>query len=83
MCDECVACVRLVEVTSFNHKSSRCNVNVFDREQELPKKLGAVAAILALVDTVSMQDEKIKIDLALQLNRTLENSSNEGLLREV
>lgn len=58
-------------------------MNVFDREQELPKKLGAVAAILALVDTVSMQDEKIKIDLALQLNRTLENSSNEGLLREV
>lgn len=53
------------------------------REQELPKKLGAVAAILALVDTVSMQDEKIKIDLAQQLNRTLENSSNEGLLREV
>lgn len=60
-------------------------MRVYDarREQELPKKLGAVAAILALVDTVSMQDEKIKIDLAQQLNRTLENSSNEGLLREV
>lgn len=61
-------------------------MHVFQRSvlaQELPKKLGAVAAIHALVDTVSMQDEKIKHELATELNKTLDHSSDERLLTEV
>ena len=52
-------------------------------EQELSKKLGAVAAIHALVDTVGMQLEAAKSTMAVHLNSTLESSTNTTLLQQV
>ena len=59
------------------------SVSCTQLEQELPKKLGAVAAIHALVDAVGMQLEAAKSTMAAHLNSTLESSTNITLLRQV
>ncbi|CAM9685062.1 unnamed protein product, partial [Ectocarpus sp. 12 AP-2014] len=76
---------RELSTESFEKFELQLHQRVVDMlaEPELAKKLGAVAAIYALVGTASMQAEATKKKFSLHLSYTLETSKNYELLNEV